>query len=145
MLYITYTYYTYYTFTILYIIYITIQRIVPLLDTTACSPDSDEIDDDILMAECLWEGLQIRATDTRDDHQRQRFHPFTPGMHLQYKIPTAGPPEYDGDWYPREDSTIKEGYECCSIDSISFHYCHADVMRQLYSYVYNCDKRKYSK
>ena len=47
----------------------------------------------------------------------ERFHPFNPGNHLNYRIPPRQP-----DWYAKYNPTLKVGYECCSEDSISFHY-----------------------
>ena len=48
---------------------------------------------------------------------RERFHPFTPGLQLTYRIPPNNP-----DWYAKYNPELKVGFDCCSDKSISFHY-----------------------
>lgn len=50
--------------------------------------------------------LHRRPIDTRDALERERFHPFTPGQHLTYRIPTVNP-----DWYPKVRPRIKLNLE----------------------------------
>ena len=39
-----------------------------------------------------------------------RFHPFTPGHHLDYRIPKKNP-----DWYPKYNPYLKEGRLCVCV------------------------------
>ena len=48
-----------------------------------------------MIARCL-NYLGIHFTDTRDAHGRERFHPFAPGTHLDWKPSKEGEPP---DWY----------------------------------------------
>ena len=64
------------------------------------------------------------------------FRPFTIGQHMDYQIPKTNP-----DWYPKYNPWLKEGYDCCAPDSISFHYSPADTTRQLYNYLYHCENK----
>ena len=43
-------------------------------------------------------------------------------------------------WYPDHAIDLKFGRECCSHDSISFHYVDEDLMRRLYHLVYVCPR-----
>jgi hypothetical protein len=58
---------------------------------------------------------------------RERFHPFTPGLALTYRIPPKNP-----DWYPKYNPFLKEGFDCCSAQSISFHYCPVRSSKIIY-------------
>lgn len=67
---------------------------------------------------------------------RERFHPFTPENHLYYRTPPKVL-----DWYAKYTLDLKEGYECCSEDSLSFHYVKGDLMLRMYALVYRmCPK-----
>lgn len=43
-----------------------------------------------------------------------------------------------GGWYGIQAIELKFGLECCSQDSISFHYIDEQLMRRLYHIVYSC-------
>lgn len=43
--------------------------------------------EDVNIAHCLKVSGGILPHDTRDKNDRERFHPFTPGQHLEYRIP----------------------------------------------------------
>ena len=60
--------------------------------------------------------ISIAKVSLCDGGCRERFHPFTPGQHLSYRIPP------NPDWYPKYNPHLKIGYDCCSDESISFHY-----------------------
>ncbi|KAL7534351.1 hypothetical protein ACHAWF_004807 [Thalassiosira exigua] len=51
--------------------------------------------EDVMIAACLLH-LGISFTDTRDARGREFFHPFTPGMHLNWNPPSD---DEDEDWY----------------------------------------------
>ena len=110
----------------------------PYLDSPKCYAHQVGFWEDVNIANCLRVSGEIEPYDTRDSLGRERFHPFTPGMHLDYRIPKVNP-----DWYPKYNPFLKEGYDCCSVESVSFHYCPADLTRELNNYFYNChDKHK---
>lgn len=43
-----------------------------------------------------------------------------------------------GGWYAQQAIDLKDGRECCSRDSLSFHYVNGQLMRRLYLLVYAC-------
>jgi glycoprotein-N-acetylgalactosamine 3-beta-galactosyltransferase len=103
----------------------------PLLRT--CLPHQVAFHEDVNVAKCLREHANVEPFDTRDVAGRERFHPFTPGHHLSYRIPTD---PMNKDWYPKYTIDLKEGLDCCAPDSVTFHYVSADLMRSIYSYMY---------
>ena len=115
-----------------------LKIMAPMLDSPKCFTNQVGFWEDVNIANCLKVSGNIEPYDTRDSLGRERFHPFTPGMHLEYRIPVNNP-----DWYPKYNPFLKEGYDCCSVESVSFHYCPGDLTRQLYNYFYHChDKVK---
>ena len=49
-----------------------------------CSPDVTTSAEDVRMGECL-AAKGILPVDSRDDMERERFHPFPPYWHLHYE------------------------------------------------------------
>lgn len=45
-----------------------------------------------------------------------------------------------GDWYIDQTFDLKFGRECCSPDSLSFHYVDDELMMRLYHILYWCPK-----
>jgi hypothetical protein len=111
-----------------------LKKIAPLLDSPKCYAHQVGFWEDVNVAHCL-QVLDIKPYDTRDSQGRERFHPFSPGQHLEYRIPTKP------DWYAKYNPELKVGYECCSADSISFHYVKSDIMGRLHNYVYGCNNK----
>ena len=103
------------------------------IDTPECYPHQRGFWEDVNIANCLNVAGEILPYDTRDSLERERFHPFSPGQHLDYRKPVG-----ESDWYPKYNPFLKEGYDCCSSESISFHYCPADLVRSLHVYQYHC-------
>ncbi|CAM9386478.1 unnamed protein product, partial [Ectocarpus fasciculatus] len=101
------------------------------IDNPPCRPHQVGFWEDVNVAFCLAETGKILPYDTRDEFGRERFHPFTPGQHLAYRIPPKTP-----DWYAKYNPELKVGVECCSELSVSFHYAKGDVMRKLHNYMY---------
>lgn len=94
---------------------------------------------------CSWEDVQVAtclklhgvdAFDTRDAMGRERFHPFTPAAHLAFVTPK----EPQKEWYINYSIDLKFGRECCSRNSLSFHYIDENLMRRLFHLVYSCPK-----
>jgi len=88
------------------------------IDTPKCFPHQRGFWEDVNIANCMRVSAKILPYDTRDSLQRERFHPFTPGNHLTYRIPPVTP-----DWYAKYNPELKIGLDCCSNESVSFHYC----------------------
>jgi len=108
------------------------------LDHPDCNSHAHSPMEDVLIAECLRKVFQIGLTDTRDDQQRERFHPFAPGNHLIWKHPPKG----ETDWYEdyNKEWGIKTGADCCAPDSVSFHYIKKPAtVRHLWALLYHCD------
>lgn len=109
------------------------------IDSDKCYAHQHGFWEDVNVANCLRVGANILPYDTRDSLKRERFHPFTPGQHLTYRIPKTNP---NSDWYPKYNPELKEGFDCCSSESISFHYCGADILIKLYNYYYHCNNKE---
>ena len=108
------------------------------IDEAPCFPHQHGFWEDVNVAHCLFSIGNILPYDTRDPEGRERWHPFTPGQHLTYRIPKTNPMS---DWYPKYNPFLKEGFDCCSPESVSFHYVPAELMYQLQSFVYHCDHK----
>ena len=112
----------------------TLRVLEQSLDEAACRPSRKTAMEDVMMAVCL-RSKGIHVVDTRDDG-RERFHPFAPGNHFTWR------PSKDGsDWYERynKDWGIGVAEECCSRDSVSFHYIKKPAMqRHLHKLLYGC-------
>eukprot|EP01032_Pedospumella_encystans_P012567 gene12567-14533_t len=107
------------------------------IDTPKCFPHQHGFWEDVNVANCLKKSTpSIVPYDTRDPLKRERFHPFTPGLQLSYRIPLREP-----DWYAKYNPELKTGFDCCSDESISFHYVKEPLMYRLYNYVYHCDAK----
>ena len=92
--------------------------------------------EDVNVANCLRVSAGIEPYDTRDPLKRERFHPFTPGQHLEYRPPKSG-----NDWYPKYNPELMFGYDCCSDRSIAWHYAKAAVMINLHNFMYHCQSK----
>jgi hypothetical protein len=66
---------------------------------------------------------------------RERFHPFSPAFHYQWK---HGDPDFS--WYQRMGDIVLTGEDCCAPDSVSFHYIKSGAMvRHLQALLYFCN------
>jgi len=113
-----------------------LQVLADNIDSPHCYPHQRGFWEDVNVANCLRESKSIGPYDTRDPQERERFHPFTPGQHLDYRKPAG-----EGDWYPKYNPYLKEGYDCCSSESISFHYVPGDLLYKLHGYLYHCENK----
>mmetsp|Transcript_3605 Transcript_3605/g.10344 ORF Transcript_3605/g.10344 Transcript_3605/m.10344 type:complete len:464 (+) Transcript_3605:426-1817(+) len=97
----------------------TLQLLIDSLDDARCSPNRKTAMEDVMVAQCLKNVAGLEPFDTRDEKGRERFHPFAPANHYNWR------PSKDGsDWYERYNSEwgIGLGADCCSPESVSFHY-----------------------
>eukprot|EP01038_Epipyxis_sp_PR26KG_P009063 gene9063-12225_t len=104
-----------------------------------CYPDLVDPREDLLVALCLYLAfpISVLATDTRDELLRQRFHTFPVGIEYLFQ-PSPLEKGSERDYYSMYDGNILSGDDCCSSDSIAFHYLSLDYMKNLYNYLYNC-------
>lgn len=87
--------------------------------------------EDLEMGRCL-QGVGVRIVDSRDDLGRERFHPFVPELHL---IPGLIPKDnwyWEYNYYP-----TKEGPDCCSDYSVTFHYVPPNMMYVFEYFIYH--------
>lgn len=96
--------------------------------------------EDVNVAHCLSVNGVI-AYDTRDSNGGERFHPFTPGQHLNWRPPKKRKPDGSSpDWYENYNKPwgLKLGEECCAPDSVSFHYVNPDLMKHMSALLFDC-------
>lgn len=84
------------------------------INNESCFPNKTTFSEDVQVALCL-KNHNILPYDTRDKNKEERFHPFTPELHLSYRYSP-------NDWYTKYKPDLKYGLECCSSESHSFHY-----------------------
>lgn len=123
----------------------TLRRLLPALDDAKhCSANEQTPAEDVIIAKCLGH-LGITFTDTRDAKGRERFFPFSPGWHYNFRSP--GPPDQGAFFlYRMRRWKILEGKDCCAPDSISFHYIkQASLVRHLHAMFNYCDEHDENK
>ena len=108
------------------------------LDHPDCFPKKHSAMEDVFIARCLKDVLDIGVVDTRDEEERERFHPFAPAAHYNWNPPTDG----KKDWYELYNrpwpNKLRE--MCCAPDSVSFHYMRRPAMvRHIHALLYHCN------
>ena len=98
-----------------------------------CGVDLKGFWEDVQVAKCL-KGEGILPYDTRDKEGRERFLPFLAGHHYTYMAPKKNPLS---DWYVKYSIGLKEGFDCCSQSSITFHYVRPKMMYRYDALLYN--------
>jgi glycoprotein-N-acetylgalactosamine 3-beta-galactosyltransferase len=118
----------------------TLQKFASVgLEHLQCNPLKHTAMEDVMVAECLRKVFNISFEDTRDEQGRERFHPFSPGGHYNWRHPKPG----KTDWYENYNAEwgLKLGAECCAPDSVSFHYIKKPAtVRHLHHLLYGCNK-----
>lgn len=97
-----------------------------------CMPHRQTFAEDVMVAQCLRQKVQVYPYDTKDDYGGERYMPFQPAHHLMYHIPE----DTDKDWYAKYSIGIKEGLDHCSTQSVAFHYIDSELMRQMHAILY---------
>ena len=110
-----------------------LETLMSVFDQPFCQPHLRGFWEDVMVAQCLKKSpAALLPQDTRDAEGRERFHPFAPAQHLSYRIPR------NPDWYAQYSIDLKVGYDCCSPQSVSFHYVDAPLMRRIDALLHEC-------
>lgn len=107
-----------------------------LHDPMACSAFTMNSGEDLLLGKCLRE-LEIAPLQTQDSLGRERFHIYPAGFQFTYNLDSQLRP---GEWFYHYDQVVKNGFECCSQDSIAFHYISTDLMQMYVDFLFFCPK-----
>lgn len=118
---------------------VALELLVANLDEAHCNPNLIAPHEDLNVALCLSRSVPpLLPYNTIDPLDRQRFHPFTAGFHFTYQ-PSQHFPRLPMDhWYDHYDHHIRTGYECCSQQSIAFHFIWVSLMYEMHDYLYKC-------
>jgi len=90
--------------------------------------------EDVMVAQCLRD-QGVFPYETKDEFGGERYMPFAPGHHYNYRLPKDI--VHSKDWYVRYSIDIKEGLDHCSKDSIAFHYIDPKLMSRMHALLYN--------
>lgn len=97
--------------------------------------DAHTFKEDVTVAAVLRQ-FHVHPYDTTDDQGGQRFMPYSPGFHYDFRQPeTHGKGWYAS--YALENADYKEGVDHCAARSVSFHYIKPDLMYRLYALLYH--------
>lgn len=114
--------------------------LVQHIDEPQCRAHQHVFAEDVNVAHCL-AAYGVVAHDTRDAVGGERFHPFTPGNHLQWRPPKNRKPDGSSpDWYENYNRPwgLKVGSECCAKRSVTFHYVKPNLMPHLSALLFDC-------
>jgi len=112
------------------------QCLVDHLDDKRCNPLKKTSQEDTMTALCLRKACKIHYTDTRDEELRERFHHFSASFEYRYKGRLNWYKGYNREWGP-----VLLGKNCCSPETVNFHYMKNPAsLRYVYHYVHNCNR-----
>jgi hypothetical protein len=98
------------------------RRLVDKIERNECGPYIDHYGD-VTIGGCGYHAGVLIANST-DDQGRQRFHFYDPKTHFYGPLPTYV--------YISGNHNKKIGKECCSPETIGFHYVKIDEMYAMY-------------
>ena len=119
-----------------------LNLLIANLENEKCRPHQRVFAEDVNVAHCL-KVNGVVPYDTRDSAGGERYHPFTPANHLGWRPPAKR--KLDGsspDWYENYNQPwgLKLGLECCSPQSVAFHYVKPDLMPHLSALLFDCPR-----
>ena len=97
-----------------------------------CMPHLTTFAEDGMVAQCMRNKLQVFPFDTKDENGGERYMPFAPKHHLNYRILE----DVKSDWYANYSVDIKIGLDHCAARSVAFHYIKGDLMKRLHAILY---------
>jgi len=97
-----------------------------------CQPHLHTFAEDVMVAQCFRNKLEVFPFDTKDENGGERYMPFAPMHHLNYNIPK----DVKSDWYANYSIDIKEGLDHCAARSVAFHYIKGDMMKRMHAILY---------
>jgi len=97
-----------------------------------CMPHLHTFAEDVMVAQCFRNKLEVYPYDTKDENGGERYMPFAPSHHLTYKIPK----NKSSDWYANYSIDIKTGLDHCAAKSVAFHYIKGDLMKRMHALLY---------
>eukprot|EP00921_Rhytidocystis_pertsovi_P021684 GHVQ01034635.1.p1 GENE.GHVQ01034635.1~~GHVQ01034635.1.p1 ORF type:complete len:315 (+),score=37.45 GHVQ01034635.1:126-947(+) len=108
-----------------------VRRLVEGMRNIDCTLLSAE---DLSMSVCAT-GIHSMPKNTKDIFERERFHAFNPDQ--QYTLDISDSSNW---WvvYHAGLSGIRNGLDCCSTESIAFHYVTPDIMLYIHKQLYDC-------
>eukprot|EP00599_Poterioochromonas_sp_BG-1_P005694 CAMPEP_0173144846 /NCGR_PEP_ID=MMETSP1105-20130129/7457_1 /TAXON_ID=2985 /ORGANISM="Ochromonas sp., Strain BG-1" /LENGTH=501 /DNA_ID=CAMNT_0014058567 /DNA_START=183 /DNA_END=1689 /DNA_ORIENTATION=- len=123
-----------------------LKQLVSLIDSAQCKFNELVSMEDIYVANCLrYASPSIYPIDTRDELQRHRFHYFPPGYLFDPGLPSVTSSVLPSETVEEEQQVISDsdrfaayGHNCCSSNSISFHYINGELMRSFDDYLFAC-------
>lgn len=102
-------------------------------------PHAHTFSEDTMTAK-IFKKFGVLPYETKDEEGSERYMPFMPGHHLDYRNPAGCKPNPLAptckDWYPKYSIDIKFGLEHCSKHSVAFHYVKDNSMKRLHSILY---------
>mmetsp|Transcript_25541 Transcript_25541/g.31459 ORF Transcript_25541/g.31459 Transcript_25541/m.31459 type:complete len:873 (-) Transcript_25541:132-2750(-) len=97
-----------------------------------CMPHLHTFAEDVMVAQCLRNKIQVVPFDTKDEDGGERYMPFQPRHHLNYRLPK----DPSSDWYANYSIDIKTGLDHCAAKSVAFHYIKPDLMKRMHAILY---------
>jgi glycoprotein-N-acetylgalactosamine 3-beta-galactosyltransferase len=86
-------------------------------------------DEDLRVAH-IFRHFGIFPYETKDETGAERYMPFMPGMHYDFRHAKISK------GYQQFAIDIKEGTDCCAARSVAFHYVSPDAMRRMHALLY---------
>ena len=98
-----------------------------------CDKSKESSAEDVYVAECLRK-FGILPYDSTDKDHLERFHHFSPRL-------AWSPEALQSLWWRLHLVSMRPGRECCSPESISFHWLRPEDMIAVHTYIYECMTR----
>ena len=100
-----------------------VKRLAKKINNNECSPHIDPYGD-VTIAGCA-NSANIKLVDSRDAFGRPLFNPYNPYRHYNGPVP-----KFMNVFGSHNNKT---GKECCSLDTISFHYVNPKQMHEMHT------------